>query len=199
MPNRADDDIKWLIIYVLISRVRLGAGPNVVDRMCCCNPLLKANGVATAMLRRVAWVPALYFHRVARSDDSYLAAEMRFEGWVLVEPMRKTVAVKEWHHRRQCICIHSRCEAQCGWPHVLPQPFVEGQRDGNDNVAPRCMAFLFAATLAPYMHAAAGDTYLACPKVLLFPLQATTPLGLPLLVLFVLFLQATTHILLAQT
>ena len=57
MPNRADDDIKWLIIYVLISRVRLGAGPNVVDRMCCCNLLLKANGMATAMLRRVAWVP----------------------------------------------------------------------------------------------------------------------------------------------
>ena len=38
-------------------RCWLGAGPNVVDRMCCCNLLLKANGMATAMLRRVAWVP----------------------------------------------------------------------------------------------------------------------------------------------
>ena len=55
----------------------LGEGLNVVDRMCCCNPLLKANGVATAMLLRVAWVPALYCHRVARSDDSYLAAASR--------------------------------------------------------------------------------------------------------------------------
>ena len=34
-----------------------GTGTNVVDRMCCCNLLLKANGMATAMLRRVAWVP----------------------------------------------------------------------------------------------------------------------------------------------
>ena len=56
---------------------KLGEGPNVLDRMCCCNLLLKANGMPTAMLRRVAWVPAFYCHRVARSDDSYLVSASR--------------------------------------------------------------------------------------------------------------------------
>ena len=49
------DDLEFIISAS--SRPWLGAGPNVVDRMCCCNLLLKANGMATAMLRRVAWVP----------------------------------------------------------------------------------------------------------------------------------------------
>ena len=40
----------------IIDRM-LGVGPNVVDRMCCCNLLFKANGMVTAVLRRVAWVP----------------------------------------------------------------------------------------------------------------------------------------------
>ena len=39
------------------SHAQANSRTSVVDRMCCCNLFLNANGMATAMLRRVAWVP----------------------------------------------------------------------------------------------------------------------------------------------
>ena len=55
--SRIDEDYYHTDIILARGRCWLGEGANVVDRMCCCNLLLKANGMATAMLRRVAWVP----------------------------------------------------------------------------------------------------------------------------------------------
>ena len=72
----------------------------MLDRMCCCNLSLKANGMATAMLRRVAWVPALYCHRVARSDDSYLAAWQSFRVAASATEQGGKIAASEWRDVR---------------------------------------------------------------------------------------------------